>query len=219
MGLKKVQTRTHRERSQPAARQKFGLLEKHKDYVLRARDYHKKEKRIKALKQKAAMKNPDEFYFGMVKARTAKGIHSVAGKSELPQDVLKLMKTQDLHYVSMMKHVNERKLERLRAELPQGLLPAGAPEHMVFAADEPERQQILEEGGAAAGPVAAEAAPARVSSTLREYRARQERVAALAVAEHKLQAQKHMLQPGRRKVVGTDAYNQPIFKWRAERKK
>lgn len=28
-------------------RKRFGLLEKHKDYVLRARDYHKKEEAIR----------------------------------------------------------------------------------------------------------------------------------------------------------------------------
>lgn len=71
MALKKVfQARAHRERSQPQARQRLGLLEKHSDYVLRARDFHKKENRLKALKQKAAMKNPDEFYFGMINAKT-----------------------------------------------------------------------------------------------------------------------------------------------------
>ena len=57
--------REHQERSQPKARKRLGLLEKHKDYVQRARNFNTKEKRIKIMKLKAALRNPDEFYFKM----------------------------------------------------------------------------------------------------------------------------------------------------------
>ena len=62
--------RNHKERSQLAHRAKFGILEKHKDYVLRAKDYHSKQERINTLRRKAADRNKDEFYFGMVNQRT-----------------------------------------------------------------------------------------------------------------------------------------------------
>jgi U3 small nucleolar RNA-associated protein 11 len=62
--------RNHKERSQLSHRQRFGILEKHKDYVLRARDYHSKQDRIQRLWQKAAERNKNEFYFGMNRERT-----------------------------------------------------------------------------------------------------------------------------------------------------
>ena len=62
--------RNHKERSQLSHRQRFGILEKHKDYVLRARDYHSKQDRIQRLRQKAAERNKDEFYFAMNRQRT-----------------------------------------------------------------------------------------------------------------------------------------------------
>jgi hypothetical protein len=62
--------RNHKERSQLSHRTRLGFLEKHKDYVLRARDYHSKKDRIQRLRQKAADRNKDEFYFGMNKQKT-----------------------------------------------------------------------------------------------------------------------------------------------------
>ena len=70
-----ISRREHKERGQPAKRRRLGLLEKHKDYVLRARDFHRKERTIANLKRKAEERNPDEFYFGMVHKRTTKGVH------------------------------------------------------------------------------------------------------------------------------------------------
>jgi hypothetical protein len=46
------------------------VLEKHKDYVLRAKDYHSKQERLKAFREKAYFKNPDEFYFKMINSKT-----------------------------------------------------------------------------------------------------------------------------------------------------
>ena len=64
-----VKTRTYRERSQPKARAKLGMLEKHKDYVQRARDFHRKEDELRKMQEKASFKNPDEFYFNMVRTK------------------------------------------------------------------------------------------------------------------------------------------------------
>lgn len=61
-----------------ANRKKLGLLEKHKDYVERARDYHRKEDALNVLRNKARDRNPDEFYFKMVNTETRNGVH-VAG--------------------------------------------------------------------------------------------------------------------------------------------
>ncbi|KIK30314.1 hypothetical protein PISMIDRAFT_58857, partial [Pisolithus microcarpus 441] len=96
--------RSHKERGQLAHRARFGLLEKHKDYVLRARDYHAKQERINRLRRKAADRNKDEFYFAMNKERTVEGVHiQERGNKPMPMDMVKLLKTQDEGYIRTMR--------------------------------------------------------------------------------------------------------------------
>ncbi|KAG1889515.1 u3 small nucleolar RNA-associated protein 11 [Suillus subluteus] len=115
--------RNHKERSQLSHRAKFGILEKHKDYVQRARDYHSKQDRITRLRQKAADRNKDEFYFGMVKERTVQGVHvKDRGNVSMPMDMVKLLKTQDEGYVRTMRANGIKayilcKIERIKSQL------------------------------------------------------------------------------------------------------
>ncbi|KAF9643454.1 u3 small nucleolar RNA-associated protein 11 [Thelephora ganbajun] len=110
--------RNHKERSQLAHRAKFGILEKHKDYVLRARDYHSKQERIKTLQRKAANRNKDEFYFGMVNQRTNEGVHiQNRGTVAMPVDMVKILKTQDENYVRTMRGSNAKKIDRIKSQL------------------------------------------------------------------------------------------------------
>lgn len=101
--------RNHRERAQPLNRQRLGLLEKHKDYVHRARDYKSKKDRIKKLREKAAFRNKDEFYWGMVKGQTKGGV-AIAdrGNESLSTDMVRLLKSQDVGYVKVQIAQDEK---------------------------------------------------------------------------------------------------------------
>ena len=113
-----IKRRTHKERSQPAKRRKrFGLLEKHKDYIVRAKNYRQKKGHLRVLREKAETRNPDEFYFGMVKNKTNNGIYDKGTQGNdygrMQAATMKLMRTQDASYVRMKASVEQKKIERL----------------------------------------------------------------------------------------------------------
>lgn len=115
---------THKERAQPRARTHLGILEKKKDYKQRAEDYHRKQDRIRAMKEKAAMRNPDEFYFGMHKHQVVDGQHQKTKRArqeqfdaEIGDETIRLMKDQDLSYIRMQKQKDVKKAERLQSTL------------------------------------------------------------------------------------------------------
>jgi U3 small nucleolar RNA-associated protein 11 len=141
-----VPQKTHKERHQPGKRQKLGFLEKHKDYVKRAQDYNKKQATIKKLEQKAAFRNPDEYYFKMVNTRKVNGIHrKVNGGPQYTNDEIAEMKQQDMAYVSMRHSMEAKKIEKLQNSL--GFLDEVGPtklaeRHTIFVSDEEEAEEF-----------------------------------------------------------------------------
>mmetsp|Transcript_13303 Transcript_13303/g.18770 ORF Transcript_13303/g.18770 Transcript_13303/m.18770 type:complete len:201 (+) Transcript_13303:54-656(+) len=115
--VKKLRQSTRKERSQPLKRKKLGLLEKHKDYVIRAKNFNQKRDKIQKFQQKAAMKNLDEFYFGMNSAKVKDGIHEYNEETTLDDDTKLVLKTQDLTYLNMKSAVDAKKVERLQKNL------------------------------------------------------------------------------------------------------
>ena len=133
-----IKRREHLERHQPEARARFGLLEKHKDYVARAKNFHSKEARLKALRAKADNRNPDEFYFKMLSSRTKGGVFVGASeRGRMSADMLAVLQTQDRGYVATAKAAEDARVARLQGALhvlPQAgaALPPLPSRHTVF---------------------------------------------------------------------------------------
>lgn len=102
-----VHRRVHLERHQPSSRKRFGYLEKHKDYVHRAKDFHRKEDGIKKLQRKAFFKNEDEFSMSMIGHQTVDGKNRKKGTG-LSQDEVALVDTQDARYVGMREQMDKK---------------------------------------------------------------------------------------------------------------
>ncbi|KAL1978288.1 hypothetical protein VTN31DRAFT_1147 [Thermomyces dupontii] len=113
-----VYRRQHRERGQLSGREKWGILEKHKDYSLRARDYNLKKAKLKRLREKARDRNPDEFAFGMLSKSTGReGCHGEREHTHLSHETVKLLKTQDAGYLRVTAEKIRREMERLEEEV------------------------------------------------------------------------------------------------------
>lgn len=114
----KVNQKTHRERHQPESRAHLGLLEKRKDYKLRANDFNRKKAILRKLKLKVQNKSPNEFYFHMINSKIIDGVHKEKKQREkhTPEQI-KLMESQDLGYIKCRKTMEFKKINRLQSEL------------------------------------------------------------------------------------------------------
>lgn len=104
------------------------------DYSLRAKDHKKKQTVLKSLKQKAAERNEDEFYFGMVsRGKFSSGKLAVGkkwdgtvagdrGNKSLDMDTVRLLKTQDIGYLRTVRNVVAKEVR----DLEQKAVIAGA---------------------------------------------------------------------------------------------
>jgi U3 small nucleolar RNA-associated protein 11 len=139
--------REHRERAQPSGRvSKHGLLEKKKDYKLRAKDANRKARRLQLLREKAAFRNPDEFYHAMERAaptkngrvRRARDPNAADNHHTADGAVRRLVETQDRAYVRVKSARERANIDALKNSL-HFLAVAAADQtrkHTVFVDDD-----------------------------------------------------------------------------------
>ncbi|KAI5676805.1 hypothetical protein M9H77_07755 [Catharanthus roseus] len=222
-----IPRRAHKERAQPHARRKFGLLEKHKDYVIRAKAYHKKEQTLQKLKEKAAFRNPDEFYFKMVKTRTVDGIHKLESEANkyTPEELM-LMKTQDMSYILQKLQSEKKKVEKLTAML-HSLHERPSKGHVYYAGDREGAKGLrLRESEHVPVPNhedLPENMKQKIAASYQELEARKSRVNDLEKLYKDMALQKELQKKGRKRKLREDEIScptsKPVYKWRPERKR
>eukprot|EP00741_Cyanophora_paradoxa_P015658 tig00020903_g15115.t1 len=244
-----VKRRVPKERSQPAARQKFGLLEKHKDYVLRAKNFHSKQERLQKLREKAAFRNEDEFYFRMERSEVKDGVHRSNKRQKRTHEALKAQKTQDLSYVTLKTTMEAQKIRKLEAGLH--MLGEDGPKntHTIFFDSEDEarsfdptkhfqtapelsdrahnrpRLETLQTqpvlvGKGVHGEKGLEKLAKQREAQYRELAERLDREQKLKKVMVAMSSQKALMGKGRRKKVAEATEDHPaVFRWKAERKR
>nr|GMD44754.1 probable U3 small nucleolar RNA-associated protein 11 [Ipomoea batatas] len=222
-----IPTRAHKERSQPESRKKFGLLEKKKDYVKRAQAYHKKEETLRKLKEKAAFRNPDEFYFGMIKTKTVGGVHrQESDANKYTQEELMLMKTQDIGYILQKLQTEKKKTEKLTAML-HSLDNQPSNKRVHYAEDREEAEEIKSRISEHRNMPKPDDLPGsikrKLASSYKELEARNNRVKTLEKLYMDMAMQKELQKKGRKRKLREDEIvtpnAKPVFKWRQERKR
>ncbi|KAK6149093.1 hypothetical protein DH2020_016618 [Rehmannia glutinosa] len=222
-----IPRKAHKERAQPHSRRRFGLLEKHKDYVERARAFHQKEQTLQKLREKAAFRNPDEFYFKMIKTKTVKGIHKLESEAnKYTTEELMLMKTQDIGYILQKLQTEKKKIEKLSGML-HSLDNHSSSKHVYYADDRDEAREIQAKVSEDRKNPTFEDLPKdikrKTAASYRELEARKNRVQELEKIYMDMAMQKELQKKGRKRKLRQDEIvtsdSRPVYKWRQERKR
>ncbi|XWS65314.1 hypothetical protein CRYUN_Cryun05aG0082600 [Craigia yunnanensis] len=222
-----ISRRAHKERAQPSSRKKFGLLEKHKDYVVRAKAFHKKEETLLRLKEKAAFRNPDEFYFQMIKTRTVNGVHKLENQAnKYTQEELMLMKTQDIGYVLQKLQSEKKKIEKLTGVL-HSVDNHPSNRHIYYAEDRQEARELQSQSSESRVSPPSDDIPDHIkrktATSYRELEARKSRVNQLEKLCMDMSLKKELQKKGRKRKLREDELkcptSKPVYKWRSERKR
>ncbi|KAK5812556.1 probable U3 small nucleolar RNA-associated protein 11 [Gossypium arboreum] len=222
-----ISRRAHKERAQLSSRRKFGLLEKHKDYVIRAKAFHKKEETLRKLKEKAAFRNPDEFYFQMIKTRTVDGVHKPESQAnKYTQEELMLMKTQDIGYILQKLRSERKKIEKLTAVL-HFVDNHPSNRHIYYAEDREEARELQSQASESRVTPPSGDIPDLIKrktvASYRELEARKSRVNQLEKLYMEMSLKKELQKKGRKRKLCEDELvcptSKPVYKWRSERKR
>ncbi|XP_015957519.1 probable U3 small nucleolar RNA-associated protein 11 [Arachis duranensis] len=224
-----IPRRAHKERAQPSSRKKFGLLEKHKDYVERAKAFHKKEDTIRRLREKAANRNEDEFYFKMIKTKVVDGVHKPeSDANKYTQEELLLMKTQDIGYILQKLQSERKKIEKLNATLhcTDNQRPN---KHVFFAEDREEAKELQSQNlrREVHLPLTSDDLPTnikrKIAKSYKELEARKTRLSQLEKIYLDMSMQKELKKKGKKRKLREDELVTPapksVYKWHAERKR
>merc|ERR1712071_331344 len=206
-------SKTHRERHQPAARAHLGFLEKKQGYAARAKDFNEKKDALKLLHKRALNRNPDEFYFHMVRSRMEDGDHVEKPKEEeCTPEQLKLMQTQDLKYIAHKRNVEAKKIEKLQSELH--LIDTEKSNTHTFFVDSKDMNLTK-----LASSIAEDGDSAKAYRLLEKRIGREKQ---LLVAQQKMEV-KMMLQNKKlakpKRIAAGSKTSAPVYKWKTERKR
>jgi len=226
---KHLNLKDHKERQQPKARRHLGTLEKHKDYVERAKIHHAKDAKVKELRKKAAEKNPEEFHFGMVRGRMdlQSGAHVANADKKTTTDDQKKVNASDIRFLEWRRQQMQRDLMqkaensvdfslRTREHTRTSFLydnesPQATPRGRLVATHTPQRGEAVGlEGPQEERDFAAEDPDDLIRQMDLSHR--------VGMALRGLRLEQNLISKGRRRLVTMEAGHQ-VYKWATKRRR